>query len=178
MLGAVAAVVTAIVLTFMSQRGRDWFENVQFRIPLLSQVKSRLVQAQIFRTIGTLLCSKVGVLDALDLARQSTKARRFVDLFERLDDVITAGGQFSTVFEESRMVEPYICQALRTGEDSGNIGGAMTYCADLLDETNAELVTTATKLIEPAILIGLGLFVGGVAISLFMPLFDLTSAMN
>ena len=54
----------------------------------------------------------------------------------------------------------------------------MTYCADVLDESNAEVVQVVTKLIEPLILIAMGFVVGGVAISLFLPLFDMTSAMQ
>jgi len=56
------------------------------------------------------------------------------------------------------------------------MGTALTYCADILDEGNTEMVNTLTRLIEPAILIVMGLLVGGVAVSLFLPLFDLTSA--
>ncbi len=177
-LGTVAAVVTATVLFVRSGSGKQWFSDAQLEIPLLGRVRSRLIQAQIFRTMGTLLCSKVGVLDSLDLAKQASRCTKFQRLFDRLEETVTSGGQPSSVFEESKIVEPYICQALRTGEESGSIGEAMNYCADLLDETNTELVTAVTRLIEPLILIVMGAFVGGVAISLFMPLFDLTSAMR
>jgi type II secretory pathway component PulF len=55
---------------------------------------------------------------------------------------------------------------------------AMTFCADVLDETNEELITVTMRLLEPIILILMGLVVGGVAISLFVPLFDMTSAIK
>ncbi len=71
-----------------------------------------------------------------------------------------------------------ICQAIRTGEESGNLGGAMSYAADVLDEDNTELLNTVTKLLEPVILIVMGVIVGGVAISLFLPLFDMTSLVS
>jgi type II secretory pathway component PulF len=70
-----------------------------------------------------------------------------------------------------------VCQAIYTGEDTGSLGGAMTYCADILDETNTELINTVMRLIEPIILIAMGLVVGTVVASLFIPLFDLTAAM-
>ena len=99
-------------------------------------------------------------------------------LFDDLDDVVTSGGQASTVFENSRLVQPYVCQAVRTGEESGSLGPALSYCADMLDESNTELLDVTTRLIEPAILIVMGVIVGGVAASLFIPLFDMTSAMH
>ena len=163
---------------FTSDRGRQWLTDVQLNIPLVGGLRSRLIQGQILRTLGSLLESGVGLLEAISLARESTRNSRFQRLFRNLEEEVTSGGQPSTAFEDSGLVEPYICQAVRTGEDSGNLGGALTYCADILDETNEELVAVITRLIEPIILIGMGLVVGFVAVSLFLPLFDLTSAIQ
>jgi type II secretory pathway component PulF len=54
----------------------------------------------------------------------------------------------------------------------------MSFCADMLDETNEELINLIMKLMEPVILIGMGMVVGAVAVSLFLPLFDLTAGMK
>lgn len=172
------AVVVGVFALVRSDGGRQWLVNVQHELPMVGRLRSRLTQAQAFRTMGTLLESRVGLLDTLALAREAAPSRRFRELFDRIEETVTSGGQPSSVFEASGVVEPYISQALRTGEESGNLGGAMTYCADLLDETNTELVNTLTRLIEPAILIVMGVLVGGVAISLFIPLFDMTSAIR
>jgi type IV pilus assembly protein PilC len=144
----------------------------------MGRLMSKLIQGQVFRTMGLLLESRVGVLDALDLTRGATSNAQFQALFDDVEQAVTSGGQLASAFEHSGVIEPYICQAVRTGEDSGNLGGAITFCADILDETNTEVINALTKLIEPVILIGMGLVVGTVAISLFMPLFDLTSAVN
>lgn len=173
-----AALVVVVVLTLTSGAGRRWMINVQTQVPLFGRLRQRLIQAQILRTMGMLLESRVGLLDTLDLARRATGNRRFARLFDDLEQTVTEGGQLSTAFERSGVVEPYICQAVRTGEDSGNLGGAMSYCADILDENNTELIGVVTKMIEPVILILMGFFVGGVAISLFLPLFDLTAAVQ
>ena len=178
--GLVGVVSCAALIAWLLVQplGRRWIANVQTAIPILGRLRSRLIQGQILRTMGTLLESRVGLLEALDLVRESTTNTRFQKLFHGMEDAVTSGGKVSTAFEECGMIEPYICQAVRTGEDSSNVGEAMNYCADILDETNAELVKVVSKLIEPLILIGMGVLVGGVAISLFLPLFDLTSAMN
>lgn len=177
MLG-MAVVAAGIVFASRGGRGKRWLGNIQLSIPIIGIVRTRLIQGQIFRTMGTLISSRVGLLETLALVRETTGNRRFQKLFDRLEEVVTSGGQMSTAFEESGLIEPYICQAVRTGEDCGSLGDAMTYCADVLDESNTELVDAMTRLIEPIILIGLGVVVGGVAISLFLPLFDMTSAMQ
>ncbi|MFQ5462346.1 MAG: type II secretion system F family protein [Phycisphaerae bacterium] len=169
--GGVAAIVS-------SDRGRQWLSNIQLAIPVFGPLRSRLIQGQVFRTMGTLLGARVSFLDTLELTRNATRNNRFQDLFDRLEDAVTSGGEPSSAFEASGLIQPYICQAVRTGEQSGNLGSALSYCADILDETNSELINTTMRLLEPAILIGMGFVVGGVAISLFLPLFDMTAAMR
>lgn len=174
----VASVVAGVVSTVTSARGRQWISDIQIIVPIIGPLRSRLIQAQVFRTMGTLLESRVGVLDTLALVRQSTQNRRYQRLFDDLEDTVTRGGHLSQAFEASGVVDPSICQAIRTGEESGSLGGSMTYCADVMDESNAELIDVVMRLVEPAILIVMGFVVGGVAISLFLPLFDLTSAIQ
>jgi type II secretory pathway component PulF len=168
----------AVVWLIVNPRGRQWLTDLQLVIPLLGRLRSRLIQAQVLRTMGTLLEAKVGVLDSLALVRKSTRTTRFQRLFTAMEDAVTSGGNLSAAFEGCKMIEPAICQAVRTGEDAGNLGGAMTYCADVLDESNSELVKVVSRLLEPVILIVMGFVVGFVAVSLFLPLFDLTSAMG
>lgn len=178
LLGVVLLMILGTVMILVTDAGRQWLANVQVQVPLFGRLRSRLIQAQIFRTMGMLLGSRVAVLDTLDLVRQSTRNNRFQKLFDEVEGAVTSGGAISAAFERSTFIEPYVCQAVHTGEQSGNLGGAITFCADMLDETNEELLDTVMKLIEPIILIGMGFVVGGVAISLFMPLFDMTSAMR
>ncbi len=177
-IGTAGALVAGTIWMFTSRTGQQWVSDVQLAVPVVGKLRSRLIQGQIFRTMGMLLESRVDVLETIDLVRASSRNRRFKKLFSGLEEAITAGGRLSTAFEESGIVEPYICQAIYTGEDTGNLGGAMSFCADMLDEANEEFINVLTKLIEPLILIAMGVVVGGVAISLFMPLFDMTSAIK
>jgi len=170
-----AAATTWLVL---SSFGHQLISNLQTRIPGIGHLRAQMIQAQILRTMGMLLDSRVGLLETMELARKSTANRDFQNLFVDMAETVTTGGQVSTAMDRCRLLAPYVVQAVRTGEESGNLAGAMLYCADVLDESNTELLQTVMKLIEPAILIIMGLVVGGVAISLFLPLFDLTSAVQ
>lgn len=173
-----AAMVGTAVWAATTQAGKQWASNMQLLIPVVGRLRAKLIQGQIFRTLGMLLESRVDILESLDLVEGSTQNKRFRKLFDNLRQSITSGGRLSTAFSESGIVEPYICQAIHTGEDTGNLGGSMTFCADMLDEANEEFITVLTKLMEPVILIVMGFVVGGVAISLFLPLFDMTSAIK
>jgi len=178
LLAGIAGGVICAVLALRTAAGQRWLSNVQTSIPLVGGLRSKLIQGQLLRTMGMLIESRVGLMETLELAGRSTNNNRFRALFEDLEEEVTSGGQLSASFERSGIVDHAICQAIRTGEESGNLGEAMTYCADVLDESNEELINVMAKLIEPAILLGMGMVVGAVAISLFLPLFDLTSAIN
>ncbi len=178
LLGGIAGVAGGVAAIVLNDRGRQWLSNMQLVVPVFGQLRSRLIQGQVFRTMGTLLAARVSFLETLELTRNATSNNRFQDLFNRLEDAVTSGGEPSSAFEATGLIQPYICQAVRTGEQSGNLGSALAYCADILDETNSELINTTMRLLEPAILIVMGFVVGGVAISLFLPLFDMTAAMR
>ncbi len=174
----VCGVIIAAVLLVKTIGGRQWCADVQTRLPVIGRLRSRLIQAEAFRILGLLIESRVGLLDALDLARRVTGNRRFQSMFDAMEAAVSGGGAMSAAMEASTLVAPSICQAVRTGEDSGKLGESISYVADILDEENGELVNAAMKLMEPLILMGMGVVVGIVAVSLFMPLFDLTSAVR
>jgi type II secretory pathway component PulF len=168
----------SIAYCFLHPTGRQWVADVQVKIPFIGRICAGLIQGEVFRTLGLLLEAGVSVLDSLDLARRGTSNRAFQGLFNRLEDAVTSGQSISNALEATKLIEPSVCQAVRTGEESGNLGTSMTYAANVLDEDNTEIVNTATRLLEPLIVIVMGVIVGAVAISLFMPLFDITSLMN
>lgn len=171
-------IILSALASLSSAKGRQWISNIQTSIPIFGRLRIKLIQGQIFRTMGMLLESRVDLIDTLQLVRKSTNNQRFQQLFDQLEQVVTSGGQLSTAFENSGLIDSSICQAIHTGEESGHLADSITFCADTLDETNEELINVTMRLIEPVILICLGIFVGGVAISLFMPLFDITSAIH
>jgi type II secretory pathway component PulF len=123
------------------------------------------------------MAGKVPMLEALALARQTAKNVRYVALVARAEEAVTRGSTISAAFAEAEdLVNPSICEAIRSGEQSGQMGALLLNIADFLDEDNEVVVKSLTSILEPLILIGLGLVVGFVALSMFMPLFDLTSA--
>ncbi len=175
---AVTALVTGLVLAIKTTAGRQWMADAQVRGPLLGRLMSRLIQARLFRIVGLLIQAHVGVLESLELARRVTINRRFQGMFDGMVDAVTSGRTMSSAMDSSRLVSPSVCQAVATGEASGNLGGAVSFVADVLDNENEEIINALTKLVEPIILILMGAVIGTVAVSLFLPLFDITAAVR
>ena len=179
--GVLAAMLAAgfgIVTFAVSDRGRTWLSNLLLHVPILGKLMSGLIQGETFRVLGMLIEARISVLESIDLVRGVTGNRRFQQLYESMENDISGGGSISQSLERSGLISAGICQAIHTGEDSGQLGVSMNYVADILDEDNTELINTVTKLVEPLILIVMGVVVGFVAVSLFLPLFDVTSAIG
>lgn len=171
-----AGVIAGMVYLLRSRAGRQFLANLQTRLPVAGRLASRLIQGQTFRILGMLLEARVGLLESLELASRVTRNDQFRALYGRLNEAVTRGDSISGALESGNLINRSIVQAVRTGEQSGRLGEAVSFAADVLDEENSELLATATKLIEPLVLIIMGAIVGTVAVSLFMPLFDMTSA--
>ena len=81
----------------------------------------------------------------------------------------------SSAFADTDLISPYVYEAIRSGEKSAQVGPMLLDIADFMDQDNETMLRSLTSLIEPMILLVLGLLVGVVALSLFTPLFDITA---
>ena len=155
--------------------GRRWLDTVLLKLPVVGGILKSFAVARISRVLGVLLNGKVPLLDALSLARHTARNINYVDLVARAEDAVTKGGSMSAAFATGNLVTPSLCEAIKSGEQSGQMAPLLLSIADFLDEDNEVVLKSLTSILEPVILIVLGLLVGFVALSMFMPLFDLTS---
>jgi type II secretory pathway component PulF len=116
------------------------------------------------------------MLDAIRLTRQSAGNTRYAALLDRAEELVTRGEPMSLVMRDSPLINASVYEAVQTGERTGQIAPILLSIAEFMDEDNEVVLKSLTSLLEPVILIVLGAIVGFVAISMFMPLFDLTSA--
>lgn len=172
----VAVCLGVAVAWGLSAAGRRWRDRMLLRTPGFSRLVTSLAMARISRILGVLIESRVPLLDALDLARQSVGNQSFRSLMESVKGSVVRGGTMSAVISRSPLVTPAFAEAVRSGEESGRVGEVLTSLSDYLDEDNAVLLKSVTQMLEPVVLIFLGLVVGTIAVSMFLPLFDATAA--
>lgn len=171
----VAVPVVGLRFYLASPAGRKLLDTFAVRLPQVGRVVRSYATAQIARLLGELLESHLTVLNALDLARQSVANCHYVALMDNARDAVTRGKPLSTAFSETDLIDPAVGEAIRSGEQSGQVGPLLLNIADFMDDENELLLRSLTSIIEPVILVLMGVLVGVVAISMFLPLFDLTS---
>lgn len=175
----IAAVIlggVAARLALATPKGGLALSSFLRRVPKVGSLKRSIATARISRVMGVLLSGRVAMIDSLRLLRQSAPGPEYAALLQNAEELVMRGESLSAAFSDERLIVPGACEALKSGERSGRIGPVLMQVADSLDEENELAVKTVSGLIEPVILIVMGLLVGGVAISMFLPLFDLAAA--
>ncbi len=175
-LGTLIPTAIGIKLWMKTPRGRRLADTAVITAPPFGKIVRSFATARIMRVLGVLVESHVPLLDALGLTRQSATNSHYEELVGKAEEAVTRGDQMSTAFAASKLVNPYVTEAIRNGEESGQVGPLLVSISDFLDEENEIIIKSLTSILEPMILILLGLMVGVIAISMFLPLFDLTSA--
>tara|TARA_Y100000588_G_scaffold230943_1_gene244737 strand:- start:157 stop:1389 length:1233 start_codon:yes stop_codon:yes gene_type:complete len=153
--------------------GKILIDTLILKIPYMRIIMRDFMTARIARLLGLLLGSHLPLLEVLGLIRQTTVNCHYQQLVVNAEDAVTRGNPISAVFGRSDLITPSVRQVVKSGEHSGQVGPLLLNMADLMDEENDMFVKSITGIIEPIILVVLGLLVGFVAISMFLPLFDL-----
>jgi type IV pilus assembly protein PilC len=170
------AVVAVVKLWLASEGGRRTVATASIRIPKFGVLVRNFIAARVVRTLGVLLQSKVQLLDALRLTKLGTPNHHYSNLLARAEQSVIRGEPISAAFARGNLVPASVYEALRNGERTGQVGPLLLNMADFMDEENEVVMKSLTSIVEPLILIVLGALVGAVALSMFMPLFDLTAA--
>ncbi len=173
---AVLGSIIGGVVWIRSQHGRETLDTALVRVPKLSKMTRSLEVARMSRLLGLLLLSKVPMVEAVDLTRASLNNRHYRDFMDTLRDRIIGGDTLSAVMIQSELIPRGVSQAVRNAEKAGKVGEVLSSLADSMEDDNKVVVKSMTSLLEPLILVVLGLMVGFVTVSMFMPLFDVTAA--
>jgi len=171
---AVAGLIIALTYWLRSTRGQAFIAGYSLKLPVFGPLITSMINARIFRLIGLLVESSVPLLQALELTVASTKNHLYARMMQRVHNNVLNGQAMYEAFGRGKLVPAGLVQMIRTAEENGKIGKVMTMLADHLDDSNETKISTLTSIMEPFILIFMGLVIGTVAISLVLPMFDLS----
>ena len=163
-------------LWLRSGSGRRAVESALLRLPRVGPITRNFATARLTRLLGILVGGKVPLLEALSLTRDSMTHHRYAALLARAGESVTRGEPLASAFGDGDLIAANVQEAVRSGERTGQLGQLLNTIADFLDEENEVVLRSLTSILEPMILVVLGVLVGFIAISMFMPLFDLTAA--
>ncbi len=173
--GLVAVVVTG-VLCFRLPGTRTWLDEIVVRLPVVGRLASRLIFARVVRVWAAMLRCHIPLLDAIRQSRDAVTNTAFLRMISQVEESVSSGGRMGQAIGAAHLADPVIVSAIRTGEENGRLAEAADFVSGWMDEDNAAMVQHITRLAEPILLAVMGLVVGFVAMSLFVPMFDLATA--
>jgi type II secretory pathway component PulF len=174
-LGAVLAAAGGVRWLLRSPAGRQALDNFALRLPLVGGLVRSFMGAQIARLLGVLLDSHLPMLEALGLTRNTLSCARYAELLGAAEEAVSRGRPISSAFQDSDLISPSLYEVMHSGEQSGQMSLLLLDLAEFMDQDNEAGLKSLVSLLEPCILILMGVVVGFVALSIFTPLFDATS---
>lgn len=178
--GLIIAVVTAVAgLTLWQLRSHPRLRRALDRAliygPLIRSAYRPLATGRLFRLIGSMTHGGVPLLSAVQLTRQTTANSYFADLLQEVEDDILEGNLASRAMAAADFLPPEAAQMVATAERTGRLAEVLTDCGDFYEEEGARVLRKLVLLLEPMIILAMGVLVAGIVLSVMLPLLDISS---
>ncbi len=178
-LGAgVVGLVFLIRQTYQTPAGRLAIDKVLLNLPILGDLQRKAAVARFTRTLGTLVSSGVSILDGLEITAKTAGNRVIHDAVMGSRASIAGGETISGPLKESGVFPPMVVQMINVGEQTGGLDEMLTKIADFYDEEVDAAVEALLAAMEPIMIVVLGVVVGGMIVSMYLPIFDMINAVQ
>jgi type II secretory pathway component PulF len=134
--------------------------------------------SQSLRTLGTMINAGVSVLEGVAITRDVVGNRLFKNMFRHVYGRLQRGDQLSDALLDAPYLPRPIWQMLNAGERTGHLGPAMERVADLCESDLRHAIRTMTQFIEPTMIVVMGVIVGGIALGMLLPIFQISRVMT
>jgi len=161
-----------------TQKGRDIIDDVVLKVPVFGELLRKVAVAKFTRTMGTMLASGVAILEALDIVAKTAGNRTVEKAIYSVRTGIAEGRTMADPLQESGVFPPMVCQMIGVGESTGALDAMLEKIADFYDEEVDQAVENLTALIEPFMLVFLGVTIGGLVVAMYLPIFKMAGAIS
>jgi type II secretory pathway component PulF len=170
--------ITSLYRWLSSQRGRDWSDRLKLSLPLMRSIYSELYLSQSLRVLSLSLGRGVPIVDALHACRDVASNRLFRRFLMDVEASVTEGGKIADGFDKAAFVPVLAKQMVRTAEEAGNLALVGERMADYYERELGRKLDRFSKIIEPLMLLVMGVVVGVIVSSLILPIFKLSHAVR
>ena len=173
-IGLIAYAVFFFGKRFISTpRGRRIKDLSLVRAPIFGNLIHKIALSRFCRTYATLMRSGVPILRTLEIVASASNKVQVEDACVEIAKHVSQGGQVSDVLATNPFFPPMMKHMVKAGESTGNVDGMMNKIADFYDTESEATVASLTSLIEPLLIVFLGVIVGGIVMAMFLPIFQL-----
>ena len=178
LLGGIVAAFFAFRAYYSTDDGQRRVDAALLRMPLLGDLQRKAAVARFTRTLGTLVSSGVSILEGLEITARTAGNRVIHDAVMESRASIAGGETISGPLKESAVFPPMVIQMIRVGEETGGLDEMLSKIADFYDDEVDQAVSTLLSAMEPLMIVVLGVLVGGMIVSMYLPIFDMIGAVE
>jgi type IV pilus assembly protein PilC len=154
-------------------KGRRLKDQFLVRAPIFGNLVHKIALSRFCRTYATLIRSGVPILRTLEIVASASNKCQIEDACGEIAKHVSQGGQVSEILASNEFFPPMMKHMVKAGEATGNVDGMMNKIADFYDVECDATVNALTSLIEPLLIVILGIIVGGIVMAMFLPIFQL-----
>jgi type IV pilus assembly protein PilC len=158
---------------YKTEGGQRTIDRITLKIPVFGVLALKSSVARVTRTLATLLSSGVAILESLVIVARVAKNKVIEDALIVARTRISEGKSMSEPLQDSGIFPPMVVQMVQVGESTGALDNMLNKIADFYEEDVDNLVTNLTSLMEPIIMMFLGIILGGLIIAMYLPIFKL-----
>ena len=170
-LGILIAIVVGIVIFSKTESGIYFFAKLKITFPLIKDLNRKMIVSRFTRTLSTLLASGVSLVESLPIVSAVLNNVIAEDEVLKIRERVVKGEGLSTPIEDCELFPPMLSSMVRIGEESGALDDMLNKTADFYDEEVEQAIQTLTSMLEPIMIIIMGLVVGFMVIALMLPLY-------
>lgn len=176
----VAMIVLIVAFRFgvSTERGRLFYDGFSLKSPVFGPLLRKVAVAKFTRTLGTMISSGVPILDALQITGKSSGNRVVENAVMYTRERISEGRTMADPLAETGVFPPMVVQMIAVGESTGAMDSMLQKIADFYEDEVDAAVDALTALIEPLMMVFLGILLGGLIISMYLPIFELADTIQ
>lgn len=174
----VGIVVFGLKSYYKTDKGRHVVDGALLKLPVLGDVLRKIGVSRFTRTLATLLTSGVPILEGLNITAKTSGNAILEDTIYKLRQRIEEGGNMADPMRQSGFFPPMVTQMVSVGESTGELDTMLVKVADYYEEEVDLVVANLLTILEPFLMAFLGVVVGGIVISMYLPLFKLIQVLS
>ena len=177
-LGAMGATFFAIRKYYGTPGGRKVIDALLLKAPVLGDMLRKSAVSRFTRTLGTLISSGVSILEGLEITAKTAGNMVIHDAVMASRQSIAGGETIAAPLEKSKVFPPMVISMIAVGEQTGGLDEMLTKIADFYDEEVDVAVSALLSLMEPIMIVVLGVVVGGMVVAMYLPIFDMMNTVQ
>ena len=176
--GAIGLATFALNRYYKTVPGKLQIDTFMLNVPVLGDVIRKSAVSRFTRTLGTLISSGVSILDGLEITARTAGNQVIHNAVMESRASIAGGETIAAPLQKSKVFPPMVISMIAVGEQTGGLDEMLSKIADFYDEEVDAAVSTLLSLMEPIMIVVLGVIVGGMVVAMYLPIFDMVNAVQ